>query len=240
MFDKHASLIIQLKRFGFCLAGYNLNGESVYKKSRLDVSDEDPYKAFPFISPAFQHAGYLIVDDVYHDTLFPYSELKNTLQEQVALSVANGLTKIYVGSPASRLPYRVGEPVLIYCKYTGTTGSKGYKSCITSYCVVTNVIVAKENNRIKLSLDALLQRIGNKSIFDESNIRHKYHEEQTLVVVEMLYCGFFGAGNNVNWVWLKNNGLWPDGYPTTARLTPEQFKTILKEGNVDVSNVIIN
>jgi len=56
----------------------------------------------------------------------------------------------------------------------------------------------------------------------------------------MLYYGFFGAGNNVNWVWLKNNGYWPDGYPTTARLTPEQFKAILREGNVDVPNVIIN
>jgi len=61
-----------------------------------------------------------------------------------------------------------------------------------------------------------------------------------VLLTEKLYYGFFGAGNNVNWVWLKNNGYWPDGYPTTARLTPEQFKAILREGNVDVPNVIIN
>jgi len=240
VFEKHTVLIDQLERFGFQLAGHNPNGERVYIKSRGTVDYGDPYKAFPFINPAFQNAGYLIVDDVYHDTLFPYSELKNTLQEMVALSVANGLTKIYIGSPTSTPPYRIGEPILVYRRYTGTTGSKGYKSCITSYCVVTNVIVAKKNNRYKMSVEDLLKRISNKSIFDEHEIRTKYNNERTLVVIEMLYYGFFGAGNNVNWVWLKNNGYWPDGYPTTARLTPEQFKAILREGNVDVPNVIIN
>jgi len=91
-----------------------------------------------------------------------------------------------------------------------------------------------------MSLEDLNRRINNKSVFDENEIRAKYNNERNLVVVEMLYSGFFGAGNNVNWVWLKNNELLPDGYPTTARLTPEQLDVILREGNIDVSNVIIN
>jgi len=240
VFEKHDLLIAQLERFGFWLAGHNPNGECVYIKSRSSVDYSDPYRAFPFINPAFQNAGYLIVDDVYHDTLFPHSELRNTLQEQVGLSVANGMTKIYIGSPTSRLPYCIGEPILVYRKYTGNAGSKGYKSCITSYCVVTDVIVAKEDNSYKMSLDDLLRRINNKSVFDENEIRVKYSNDRTLVIVEMLYYGFFGAGNNVNWVWLKNNGHWPDGYPTTARLTPDQLRAILEEGHIDVPNVIIN
>jgi GNAT superfamily N-acetyltransferase len=240
VFEKHDLLIAQLERFGFYLAGYNPNGERVYVKSRTELDYRDPYKSFPFINPNFQNAGYLIVDDVYHDTLFPYSELKNTLQEQVALSVANGMTKVYIGSPTSQLPYRIGEPILVYRKYNGTTGSKGHKSCITSYCVVTKVLVVKENNSCKMTVDDLLQLINNKSVFDENEIRAKYSNERTLVAVEMLYYGFFGAGNNVNWSWLSGNGYWPNSYPTTARLTPEQFKEILLEGNVDVQNVIIN
>jgi len=239
VFEKHDLLITQLERFGFCFAGLNPNGECVYIKSRSRVDYSDPYKSFPFINPEFQNAGYLIVDDVYHDTLFPYSEVRNALQEQVGLAVANGLTKVYIGSPTSRFPYRAGEPILVYRKFNGT-GQKGYKSCITSYCTVTDVIVAKENNSYKMSLEDLIRRINNKSVFDENEIRAKYNNERNLVVVEMLYSGFFGAGNNVNWVWLKNNELWPDGYPTTARLTPEQLDVILREGNIDVSNVIIN
>lgn len=239
VFKKHSLLIGQLERFGFRMVGHNKNGECVYLKSRLDVDYADPYKSFPFINPAFQNAGYLIVDDVYHDTLFPYSELRNTLQEQVGLAVANGLTKIYIGSPTSRLPYRIGEPILVYRKYTGP-GTKGFKSCITSYCIVTDVIVAKENNSYNISIEDLLNRINNKSVFDENEISVKYNNERNLVVVEMLYYGFFGAGNNVNWVWLKNNGLWPDSYPTTARLTVGQLDVILREGDIDVSNVIID
>lgn len=240
VFEKHALLIGQLERFGFLLAGHNHNGECVYVKSRLNIDYTDPYKAFPFINPAFSNSGYLVVNDVYHDTLFPYSELSNTLQEQVALSVANGISKVYIGSPMNIPPYQIGEPILVYRRYTGTSGSKGYKSCITSYCVVTDIIVAKENNAYMMSLDELLRRIGNKSVFDENEIRAKYNNERTLVVVEMLYYGFFGAGNNVNWVWLKNNGFWGDGYPTSIRLSQEQFKAILEEGHVDVPNVIIN
>jgi hypothetical protein len=203
------------------------------------VDYSDPYKSFPFVNPAFENAGYLIVDDIYHDTLFPYSELKNTLQEQVGMNVANGISKIYIGSPTSIPPYKVGEPVLVYRRFTGE-GSKGYKSCITSYCMVANIILAKENNQAKMSIDDLLKCISNKSVFDEAEIRAKYISEKTLYIVEMLYYGYFGEGNNVNWVWLKNNGLWPDGYPTTARLTPDQFKQILKEGNINVSNAIID
>ena len=179
------------------------------------------------------------MNDIYHDTLFPYSELKNTLQESVALSVANGITKMYIGSPTTALPYRIGEPIFVYRRYTGA-GSKGYKSCITSYCIISDVIVAKENGSFNLSLDELLRRISNKSVFDVGEIEAKYNKERNLTIVEMLYCGYFGEGNNVNWVWLKNNGYWGDAYPTSTRLKPDQFKAILREGNIDVQDVIVN
>lgn len=240
IFEKHDILITQLERFGFLLAGHNPNGECVYIKSRLSIDYSDPYKAFPFVASKFESAGYLVVNDVYHDTLFPYSELSNTLQSKVALSVANGISKTYIGTPTSIPPYRVGEPIFVYRKYTGSTGSKGYKSCITSFCVVTGVIVAKENNTYRMTFENLIKRISNKSVFDEQEIYAKYNNERSLVVIEMLYYGFFGSGNNVNWVWLKNNGFWGDGYPTSQRLSHEQFAAILKEGNIDVSNIVID
>jgi len=240
VFEKHNQLISLLERFGFCLAGHKANGEFVYMKSRLAIDYSDPYKSFPFINPAFQNSGYLIVNDVYHDTLFPYSELKNTLQEQVGLSVANGFTKMYIGSPVNAFPYKVGEPLLIYRRYTGTQGKSGYKSCITSFCVVTDIIVAKEKGRFNIAFDDLIDRISNKSVFDEQEIRAKYGSERNLTVVEMLYYGYFGEGNNVNWVWLKDHGLMGEGYPTSIRLSKDQFIQILSEGNVDVQTVIIN
>ena len=69
VFEKHESLISLLKWFGFNLVGYNKDGECVYLKSRLSSDYTDPYKSFPFIDPCFRKAGYILVNDYYHDTI---------------------------------------------------------------------------------------------------------------------------------------------------------------------------
>lgn len=241
VFEKHILLIEQLKRFGFLLVGHNLNGECVYLKDRRHISYSDPYKSFPFINPQFEKAGYLIVDDHYHDTLFPYSELKNTMQEQIALSVANGISKVYVGAQYKMPHYNKGEPLLIYRRHTQPIGQKRYKSCITSFCVVTDVVMVKNNYRYYISYDELLNRISNKSVFDSGEIKEKFDHDKNLVVVEMLYYGFFGKGHNVNNAWLSEHGYMPRGvYPTDIQLSSDDFKRILQEGDINVSNVIID
>ena len=62
------------------------------------------------------------------------------------------------------------------------------------------------------------------------------------MIIEMLYYGYFGAGNNVNMDWLDKNGCWSvkTQYPTEVHLNEEQFRRILVEGNVNVSNVIVD
>lgn len=243
VFDKHATLISQLEKFGFEKYGLNNNGENVMLKSRDHIDFSDSYKAFPFIKGGFDHAGYVIIDDYYHDTMFAYSELANnnmSLQSKIGGSVSNGLSKIYVGQ-APVLNYTVGEPVLIYRKYTQGNG-KRFRSCITSYCIVTKAFQAKLYNNNLMPFDELKTRIGNKSVFDENELYRQYMSFTNLTVMELLYCGYFGAGNNVNMDWLDNHGYWAANgqYPTTVQLTEHQFSNILTEGNVDVSNVIIN
>lgn len=242
VFDKHETLISQFDRFGFQNMGKNLNGENVLVKSRKNIDFSDSYKAFPFIKSKFDYAGYIIIDDNYHDTMFAYSELANTisLQSKISSSVSNGLSKIYV-SQAPQIKHKIGEPVLVYRRYTQGTGKK-YRSCITSYCVVTDVIQAKANGRCLMSFETLKSRIGNKSVFDEAELLRQYDEFRNLTIIEMLYYGYFGAGNNVNLNWLDNNGCWitVEQYPTDIHLTEKQFRKILTEGNVDVSNVIID
>lgn len=242
VFDKHETLISQFERFGFQNVGKNANGENVLVKSRTCIDFSDAYKAFPFIRSKFDYAGYIIIDDNYHDTMFAYSELANrsSLQRKISSSVSNGLSKIYVGQ-ASQIKHKVGEPVLIYRRYTQGTG-KRYRSCITSYCMVTDVIQAKTNNRCLMTFEELKQRIGNKSVFDEAELLKQYNSFRNFTIIEMLYYGYFGAGNNVNMDWLDNNGCWAvEGqYPTDVHLTEKQFRKILVEGNVNVSNVIID
>ncbi len=243
VFGKHQILVGLFEKFGFTHVGNNLNGERVYVKSRKQIVYGDPYKSFPFINPQFEKAGYLIVNDYYHDTLFPYSELANTLQESVGKAVENGLTKIYVGAPLTLPHFKRGEPILIYRRHTKQDNQrKRFKSCVTSYCVTNDVVVAKANNRSLMTFHELLERIGNKTVFDEDQLKKWYRGKSNLVLVEMLYYGFFGEGNNVNMDWLDRSGYWsqPNQYPATIQLSPSQFKAIIQEGNIDVSDVIIS
>lgn len=240
VFDKQDTLILLFEKFGFIHVGNNANGERVYLKSRSNIDYSDAYKSFPFVNPNFENAGYLIIDQFFHDTMFPYSELKNTLQESVALNVTNGLCKIYIGQTTAPF-YGKGDPIFIYRKYTGS-GTKRYKSCLTTYCVVNDVIVVKKAGHTYMSVDDLIHRIGNKSVYTTNEITEKYNSYKNMTVIEMLYYGYFGEGNNVNMDWLDNNGYWslPSQYPTSVRLSQNQFKQILAEGNIDVKNVIIN
>ncbi len=239
-FDKHTSLIAMLEKYGFRKIGYNKNGEGFYLKDRKLLDYSTPYKSFPFINPDFDYGGYLIIDDSYHDTMFPYSELKNTLQESVDLNVANGVCKAYVGHPLS-MPYYIGEPIFIYRKYNQGVG-KRYKSCITSYCVITDIYQPRIAGKATMTFEEMMARIRNKSVYSEAELRTKYMTSSRMTVIEMLYYGFFGEGNNKNMDWLDNNGYWCTNvpYPTEEKLSVQQFKEILSEANVDVQNVIID
>ena len=90
------------------------------------------------------------------------------------------------------------------------------------------------------SFDEFLHIVGNKSVYGELELRNHYNNDANLTVIELLYCGYFGAGNNVNWKWLKDNDCWPGTHPMNFHYTKAQFEKILREGNVDVDNVIID
>lgn len=237
VFPQHTDLIAQVERFGFVAVGTNPRGEIVYIRSRRAIDFSDPYKSFPFISPSFGKGGYLIIEDSYHDTLFPYSDLQNVFQERLETDAANGISKVYIGQ-LWQPHYSIGEPVFIYRKHMGSSG-KRYRSCLTSFCVITGVIAVKRDYRPQCSFEEFCHLIGNKSIFTSSELADKYNNDRNVTVIQMLYCGYFGAGNNITQAWLDDHSLWsPTGdYPLNTRLTPQQCKAILQQGNVDVANV---
>ena len=240
VFEKQKSLISLLVKYGFNCVGKNLNGERVYIKDRRNLDFSDPCKAFPFIDGRADHAGCLAIDMDYHDTMFAYSELANTLQESVELNVTNGLKKVYIGSPYSHLGFKAGDPVLIYRKYTGDDGKPAYKSVMTSYCVAVRVEKIKTQGQCLCSFDEFLRIVGDKSVYSKSELENKYDNEKDLTAIELLYCGYFGAGNNVNWKWLNEHNLWPKAHPINSQYTRTQFEKILRKGNIDVNNVIID
>lgn len=239
VFEKHTELINLFERFGFNCTGMNERGECVYLRSRKSVDYSDPFKSFPFIRRNFEKAGMIPVEDRFHDSLFPYSELKGNKNEIEEETAGNGVIKVYIGSPSSPMHHKVGEPIIIYRKYTGTEGRAGFKSVATSFCTIASMITIKSANRPLMGVDEFIRLAGNKTIFDEGALKSIYIKKGNIVLLELLYNGYFGKGHNVNFNTLKQAGLFED-YPYNIQYSPVEFSSILGMGDVDVQNVIID
>ena len=237
VFEKHIELISLFERFGFLLAGKNKRGECVYVKSRKNLDYSDPYKSFPFIRSDFSKAGLLPINEEFHDRLFPYSELYGNKREIEEETAGNGITKVYIGTPYTAMKYQENEPIAIYRRHTGS-GQKTYKSAITSYCTITKVEVIKINGVIKTGLADFIETAGNKTVFTYEELTSIYNEKN-VVILELVYNGFFGKGCNVIHRKLDENGLFGT-HPYNIEYSKEQFIKILEMGDVDVQNVIID
>lgn len=238
VFPKHTMLINLLTKFGFMTKGENQRGELVFIKNKHILDHSDPYKMFPFISGHFDCAKYIPIMAAYHDTLFPYSMLARTKQATLNIAVANGISKMYIGTPQdTHLNYAPNTPVLIY-RITDSPTRKTFLSAVSSFGVVSSYHIVKQHGTANLSENDFVKLAGNKSFFSENELRDIYNNNWNIVAIEILYSGFFGEGNNVNHAWLKNNGYFP-AYPYKIDLTPKAFHHILRKGGKDDENIIL-
>jgi hypothetical protein len=237
VFEKHSDLVNLLCRFGFINEGKNKRGECVFVKKRNSIDYSDSYKSFPFIDSNFTKAGIIPINENFHDRLFPYSELKGNNKDVEEETAGNGITKIYIGTPYTAMHYSVGEPAFIYRIHTGNE-QKTYKSAITSFCTITKVDIIKDNGKSNFSLNAFISNAGNKTVFVKEELS-KIYNSKNVVMLELVYNGFFGKGKNVTHRMLSDSGLFQT-HPYNIELTNRQFIQILNMGGADVQNIIIN
>lgn len=134
--------------------------------------------------------------------------------------------------------YKVNEPIFIYRIHTGN-GQKTYKSVITSYATISDIIEIKTQNRYLKSCNEYMELAGNKTVFSESELINLYETKKNLVMISMVYNGFFGRGNNVTHNLLSRNGLF-NSHPYQIDYTRDEFIRILEMGKKDVQTIIIN
>ena len=237
IYEKQEKLIGLLNHFGFSMVGQKHNGEKVLVKSRNKIDYSSAYTAFPFLSPGAQKGGIIPINDEFHDRLFPYSDSaykKNFVEENTA---GNGITKVYIGTPYSATHYSEGEVVAIYRKYTGE-GSKGRRSCVTSFCTITKVTVVKNNGRSLVPYSQYLSEAGNKTVFDRNELAQLY-QNRNVIMIEMVYNGFFGEKGNIPYIALSQSGLF-EKHPYEIDYSMDEMKRIIELGGADVDNIIIN
>ena len=145
VFPKQKQLIALLLKFGFKDFGEFENGEHLFMKFKKNIDKSTPYTMFPYLDISSKKFGILPVEDKYHDSLFPYSELKNSELFDGDMAVSNGISKIFIATPFTSTSYKEKEPIFIYRKFIGA--NPGYKSVITSYCTITKIHNIRLNNR---------------------------------------------------------------------------------------------
>ena len=226
VFPKHSKLIDMLEKFGFSNVSKNKRGELILLKSKNNIDFLTPYSSFPFVSKAKNEVALLPIEAEWHDKLFPYSELKNTIQETEEFAAANGITKTYICFPRSAPAYRENQPILIYRK-SKEEQNRTHKSVITSYGTIVKLYEIKRNGVSLKSFAEFKQIVGNKSVFSDDEISCFYYKQKNICVVELVYNHAFGAGNNVNHCTLNDRGIWKGCHPFQAVYTMEDFKEIL-------------
>lgn len=82
--------------------------------------------------------------------------------------------------------------------------------------------------------------VGNKSIYADDEISSIYRNKKNIFVLELIYNGYFGEGNNISLSELMNNNLWNDEHPYNSHITNEGVRKIFELGGTDVHNVIVN
>jgi hypothetical protein len=241
VFDKHSKLISILESFGFQFANKKADGENVYVKDKRKMQYDTAKHSFPYLDPSFNRGKYIPVNEEYHDQLFQYSELRYVKRsDEDATAASNGLSKVFVATPFNGIDYRPGDIGLIYRIHTGG-GSKTHKSVVTSYCTIVRQTPVKENDAYVKTLDEFLSIVGNKSVYSRGELTNIYKDSRNnnVVVIEMVYNGYFGAGHNVNHATLKGHGLF-EKHPYLTELSKDEVLEILGMGGKDVQDIIIN
>lgn len=237
VFSKHKSLINLLETFGFVNMGLKKGtNENVMMKSKNNINYGTPYTSFPYIDPKFKKAGLLVINEDYHDKLFTYSKLNNIKYTNDVLTdvAGNGITKMYVSSAYSG-GYEVNEPVLIYRQSTSSSG-RGFKSVVTSLATIVEKTVVKNNGVQLISGKKMIEILGNKTALNSKEL-NSFLKKNQVVIYQLVYNYPFGAGRNINWNYLKNNG-YLEKYPTTVNYSPNQLRTLVRNKENDIIDIL--
>ena len=237
IFPKHKGLIKTMEGFGF--KKMTMKGEEeVYVKDRTALDTSEPKLYFPFIKKGC--VGRIIpIRHDYHDRMFPYSEIKNTDQNVDLMPVSNGITKIYLAYAEEKMDYKIHDLAFIY-RISEDQFNKRYKSAISSYCVISAFKTIKSRGVAKMTKEAFLSLVGNKTVYTKDELNEAY-DKDNLHMIELMYCGYFGSGNNVNYDTLEKSGVWKKNvYPYRLKLSCEKIESVFREGGVIVQDVIID
>lgn len=107
-----------------------------------------------------------------------------------------------------------------------------------TFCTITKVDVIKDKGNERVSLADFIDLAGNKTVFSREELTNIFSRD-SVVMLEFVYNGFFGKGHNVTHKELSDQGLF-NAHPYQIEYSKEQLSRIIRMGDRDVQNIIID
>jgi len=234
IFEKHQPLINLLKTFGFFEYGTKTtsNGKELVLLKNLFNLKNDILKDYPIVQTENKHIYGLSILPQFHTKLFSDSILKNESVDILKdTSYTNSIHKIYICAMKDVQKFHNGDILLIYRTSDGQ-GAARYRSVVTSICVVEEVLTINDFN----TEDAFLSYCEPYSIFSVDELRSFYRTKKYPFIIKMTYNAAFKK-RVTNGQLIDEFGITPE-YWGVFSVTDEQFKKIIRAGEVDESIII--
>lgn len=231
---KHSFLIQLLEKYGFEQKAKK--GEELVLVKNMKRLCGDILKDYPLLQTTNKRKFVLSIYPKYHTRLFPDSILRteqNVRKELIKdVSYTNSIHKVYLCFMPRTSELRQGDLIAIYRTNDGF-GPARYRSVITSICQVEEV---KTKDDFK-DVNEFVKYTNAYSIFDPIELR-RWYRMRNVIVIRMTYN--IALNKRVTRGFLLDEvGISPDLYWGFFQLNDEQFKAILKKGEID-ENIIIN
>lgn len=235
IFEEHQGLISLLQTFGFYQYGTKItpNGRELVFIKKIFQLKNNILEDYPVVQTERANKFALSIYPKFHTRLFSDSILNNESVDILKdTSYTNSIHKIYICGMNGVRDFNKGDLLLIY-RTSDNQGAARYRSVMTSVCVVEEVV-----NMYDFSSEIeYLKYCEPYSIFSEAELRGFYRTMKYPYIIKMTY--------NIAFKKRVTNGQLQDefgispNYWGVFRVTDEQFKNIIKAGEVDES-IIIN
>lgn len=234
IFDKHQSLINLLKTFGFSEYGTKTtpNGTELVLLKNIFNLKNDILKDYPIVQTENKHIYGLSIFPKFHTKLFSDSILNNESVDILKdVSHTNSIHKIYICAMQAVQNFNKGDILLIYRTNDGQ-GTARYRSVVTSICVVEEVLTINNFD----TEEKFLKYCEPYSIFSVDELRSFYTRKKYPFIIKMTYNVAFKK-RVTNGQMIDSFGITPE-YWGVFSVTHEQFKKIIRAGEVDESIII--
>ncbi|WP_454803375.1 hypothetical protein [Mucilaginibacter phyllosphaerae] len=234
-FSKHVGLIQLFQKYGFIIEAKKTtpNGTEEVLIKEMSLQRDNVTLDYPLIKNSDTSKYLLSIYPQYHSRLYPDSLLTSESYDIIKdVSHTNSIHKIYI-CYMNVSSLKTGDNIIIYRTSDGA-GPAHYRSVATSVCVVEELKSKKDF----LDINDYLKYCKDYSIFDENELKGFYNQNKKyFYVIKMTYNAAFSKrttrGNLIEKIGLDPNEYW--GF---MKLTDDQFKEILKLGEISESIIV--